>query len=111
MDRYVLPFLNYVLDRLSGKPAGLGTGTLNRPYIPMAIQESLEAFQTEHPYSQKIYFIMMQFSQTEAHGGIQQTVKSTLSKPGFTGLLARDKFPMKSEKIQKSFRNRIDEKP
>jgi len=91
MDRFIEPFLDYVLARLPGKPAPLVPGTSNLPCIPVAIQESLEAFRKDHAHVEKTCFIMMQFSETEAHGVIGQTIKATLSKFGFTGLLARDK--------------------
>lgn len=91
MRRYVVPFLNYVLGRLPEDPVSVKTGTSNRPVIPVAIQESLAAFRRDHPDTQKTCFVMMQFSESAAHGGIEQTIKKALSKYGFAGLLARDK--------------------
>ena len=89
MRRYVVPFLGFVLERLPGKP--LATGTSNLPVLPVAIQESLEAFRKDHADAEKTCFIMMQFSETGAHGLIEQTIKAILLEFDFTGLLARDK--------------------
>jgi hypothetical protein len=91
MERYVVPFLNYVLNRFPEDPAVVETGTSNQPFVPVAIQESLEAFRRDYPDSMKTCFIMMQFSETASHAGIEKTIKETLSKFSFTGVLARDK--------------------
>jgi hypothetical protein len=60
-------------------------------FLPVAIQESLNAFQADHAHSEKTCFIMMQFADTSAHSAIESAIKATLEKYGFEGLLARDK--------------------
>jgi hypothetical protein len=91
MERYVIPFFNYVLSLLPEDAVTVEKASLNQPFAPVAIQESLAAFKKEHPSGEKTCFIMMQFSGTTAHAEIEQTIKATLSKYSFTGLLARDR--------------------
>jgi hypothetical protein len=90
MERYVRPLLNYVVRKL---PEDLPAGgvTSGQAFIPVAIQESLKAFQKDYPNPEKVAFIMMQFAGTSAHTGIEQAIKTTLAKYGFSGALARDK--------------------
>lgn len=59
--------------------------------IPVAVQDSLNAFKKDYPDPKNIAFIMMQFADTPAHNGIEEVIKATLEKHGFIGLLARDK--------------------
>jgi hypothetical protein len=91
MERYVLPFFNFVLGRLPSDPDPAGLGSPGQTFIPVAIQESLGLLRADYPNPDKTAFIMMQFADTSAHTGIEGALKATLTKYGFTGLLARDK--------------------
>ncbi len=91
IEMYIRPLLDYVEDRLPEDSAPVPTAELLIPFVPVAIQDSLQQFQKDHPNADKVAFIMMQFSDTSAHTGIEAAIKSTLTKYNFTGLLARDK--------------------
>jgi hypothetical protein len=90
MKRFIDPLLKYVVRNLpeeNPKSAGIG----GQSFIPIAIQESVETFRSDYPNVEKTCFIMMQFSGTPAHIAIENEIKRTLIKYGFTGLLASDK--------------------
>lgn len=89
LQRYIEPFLNFVLHRLPEDPPS--APAVNVPFTPVAIQESLVRFREDHPCPGKVAFIMMQFGSTTAHIAIEKAIKSALQKYGITGLLARDK--------------------
>lgn len=91
LRRYVEPLLNYVLRRFPEELHPTIAGSLGSPFIPVAIQESLKAFQRDHPNPEKVAFIMMKFGDTTAHAGIEEAVKAIQGKYGYTGLMARDK--------------------
>jgi nucleoside 2-deoxyribosyltransferase len=59
--------------------------------IPVEIQQSLRQFQLDHPYPNKVAFIMMKFGKTTAHDKIVQGIKDALAPHGITGLRADDK--------------------
>jgi hypothetical protein len=93
MDKFIFPMFKYIINRLpedsldwTQESASLILNT-----HPVSIQQSLKLFQRDHPNSGKVAFVMMQFSNTSAHGEIEAAIKATLTKHGFTGVLARDK--------------------
>jgi hypothetical protein len=75
----------------TAQPAATADSARGQIFIPVAIQESLEDFQKDYPLSEKVAFVMMQFGDTPAHTRIEETIKATLTKYGFAGVLARDK--------------------
>ena len=89
LRRYIEPFLNYVIRELPAEPESVPS-TIQQA-VPVAIQESLNLFQSQHPDPRKVCFVMMQFGETTAHDEIERGIKETLSKYGLTGFLARDK--------------------
>lgn len=91
MKRYVHPFLNYVLSLLPDDPPVANAGSSAQPFGPVAIQESLAAFRSDYPNPDRVAFIMMQFAETSAHIGIEKSIKDTLTKYSYQGVLARDK--------------------
>ena len=91
-QRYVVPFIDYVIDHLTEENENTTMPTaLPSERLPAAIQESHERFRSDYPELNKVGFVMMQFSATTAHEAIEQAIKTTLSKHGVCGLLARDK--------------------
>jgi hypothetical protein len=91
LNGYILPFLNYVFQRLPHEQASSPTAPSVQQVIPVAIQESLQKFRSDFPDPRKVCFIMMKFGTTTAHADIEAGIKAVLSKYGFIGLLARDK--------------------
>jgi hypothetical protein len=91
LTEYVLPFLNYILNRLPEEVTPAIAGVVVQQVIPVAIQESLQRFREDFPDPKKVCFIMMRFGETTAHKAIETAIKNALKKYGFTGLLARDK--------------------
>jgi len=91
LQGYILPFLNYILNRLPEEPTPAVVGSVVQQAVPVAIQESLQKFRVDYPDPKKICFIMMRFGETTAHEAIETAIKNVLKKYGFTGLLARDK--------------------
>ncbi len=87
LDKYIYPFFKYVINRLPASTSDAMNTVITNP----TIQNSLTLFHRDHPNPAKTVFIIMQFSNTSAHAAIEATIKETLKKHGFTGLLARDK--------------------
>lgn len=58
---------------------------------PDEIQGSLRKFKEDHPKEEETAFIMMQFSNTQAHDGIVAAIRETLASYGITALRADDK--------------------
>lgn len=58
---------------------------------PVEIRESIAKFRKDHPDSQKLAFILMQFGSSPAHAKILQAVKGSLQAKGITALRADDK--------------------
>jgi hypothetical protein len=54
--------------------------------IPPVISDSLRAFKKDHPDPMKTAFIMMSFSETQAHDRILRAVKETLASHGLSGV-------------------------
>jgi hypothetical protein len=90
LSRFVIPFLDYVEQRL---PAPLARGPRQNATapVPKVIFESLRQFQGEHGTASARCFVMMRFGETGAHARIEKTIKQVLEKHGIVGLLARDK--------------------
>lgn len=59
--------------------------------VPIEISESLKKFQNDFPNPSKVAFIIMRFTNTEAHKRIVSAIKDTLSKFGITGIRADEK--------------------
>ncbi len=90
METYLVPFLNYILQRLPDEPQQ-NESVASPPVLPAAIQESIVKFQADFPDPRKVGFIIMRFGGTTAHEGIETAIKEGLKKQGLVGVLARDK--------------------
>jgi hypothetical protein len=86
LTRYIVPMLNYVSNQLSKE----GQET-SQPQIANHIQESLNRFGEDYPDPARVAFIMMRFGDSPPHFEIENVIKATLRKHGFTGVLARDR--------------------
>jgi len=89
ISRYVIPFLDYIEQRL---PQPEGRVLRDKQLTPPAvIVDSLKKFNSEHRKVGGRCFIMMRFGKTGAHNRIERAIKASLSRHGLIGLLARDK--------------------
>jgi hypothetical protein len=87
--RYVMPFFDYVEQRLPEVEGRQGREKHLNP--PALIVDSLKKFVLQHRKVGGRCFIMMRFGETVAHARIESAIKDTLRKHGLVGLLARDK--------------------
>ena len=90
LSRFVVPFLDYVEQRLP-TAAEKGRRIDENPTAPAVIYDSLKKFRAEHRSADARCFVMMRFGDTAAHTRIETTIKKVLKKHGIVGLLARDK--------------------
>jgi hypothetical protein len=89
LSRFVLPFLDYVEQRLPADETA--RRTIERGLSPPAIiHDSLRKFHAAHRKLGAQCFVMMRFGDTAAHARIERAIKMTLKKHGLIGLLARD---------------------
>jgi len=59
--------------------------------IPPEIRDSLANFQAEHPDPRKAAFIMMRFTETDAHSEIVRVIQGTMAKHGIEAMRADHK--------------------
>lgn len=59
--------------------------------VPVEISESLKKFQKDFPDPGKVAFIIMRFTNTDAHQRIVSTIKDTFSRFGITAIRADEK--------------------
>ena len=90
IEKYVVPFLDYVEQRLPA-PDRARHSPEKVVSAPAAILESLKRFHAESPDASSICFVMMRFGKTLAHTRLEKTIKTSLKKHGLVGVLARDK--------------------
>ena len=97
MNSYITPAIDYVHRKLSfgvskeQNQIDLTDRMRPRPWYPLEITESLQAFFRDHPDSRQNAFVMMRFGETKAHTSIITAIRRTLSKYGIKGLRADDK--------------------
>jgi len=60
--------------------------------IPLEIQDSLKNFKKDHPDTNKVAFIMMQFGKTESHTNILIAIRKALAENKLSGVRADDKY-------------------
>lgn len=90
MSRYIIPFLEFVEDRLPPSENKV-SNKIEISTPPAVIHDSLRRFNAAHRSAENTCFIMMRFGKTQAHSRIEKAIKATLKKHGLIGLLARDK--------------------
>lgn len=88
VTRYVIPFLDYLEQRLPEGPKSVKSVEVAAPAV---IFDSLKMFCAQHRRVGGRCFIMMRFGETAAHERIEAAIKGALGKHGLVGMLARDK--------------------
>jgi len=90
IGKYVIPFLDYIEQRIPvpDRSKRSSEGAASPPAI---IHDSLKRFQKTHRDPSSTCFVMMRFGKTSGHSRLEKTIKKSLKKHGFIGLLARDK--------------------
>jgi hypothetical protein len=88
--RYVVPFLDFVEERLpkNEEKVRMANGLVAEPPV---IHDSLKRFHAANRNAGATCFVMMRFSSTAAHSKIETAIKKALKKHGLIGLLARDR--------------------
>jgi hypothetical protein len=90
IGRYVVPFLDYVEQRLPVPEREL-RGIGGAPLPPAIIRDSLSRFRAQHRGAASTCFVMMRFGTTSVHSRVEKTIKTSLKRHGLVGVLARDR--------------------
>lgn len=92
LQRYIVPFLNYVLKRLPNQdPVPQSVPTFSADAPPIEIAHSLLRFRSDFPDPGKVGFLVMRFEDTPAHLSIQRAISETLAPHGVTAVRADGK--------------------